>query len=194
MADGYIRKSQLHIKLSIIDCDHLLKFENSIKFEGDVKISKNKKSCYIDIHGPWFVEQLKENYKILNKKSLIAEFPKNLPIELYRDFIRGYFDGDGCISITRKYPSVSFVGTYNMMDHFRKFFKKELQIKLKSGNEYPPLNINKGKNTFQIAYCGKNAHKILNWMFENSSDLTRLTRKHEKYLTFNESNEIVKTS
>jgi intein/homing endonuclease len=38
-------------------------------------------------------------------------------IDIFKDksliipFIRGYFDGDGCLTNTKKYPKVSFLGT-----------------------------------------------------------------------------------
>jgi intein/homing endonuclease len=31
------------------------------------------------------------------KKSLVLQFPTNISSELISHFIRGYFDGDGCI-------------------------------------------------------------------------------------------------
>jgi hypothetical protein len=37
------------------------------------------------------------NLGAIPNKSLILEFPKNIPDELMCHFIRGYFDGDGCI-------------------------------------------------------------------------------------------------
>jgi intein/homing endonuclease len=33
----------------------------------------------------------------VEKKSLILQFPKDLSQELISHFVRGYFDGDGCI-------------------------------------------------------------------------------------------------
>ena len=58
------------------------------------------------------INSLKE-FGITSRKSLTIRFPKNIPSEYLGSFIRGYFDGDGCIYISnifknKKYFAVSF--------------------------------------------------------------------------------------
>lgn len=84
---------------------------------GTVNIRQNANNCV------WAASS-KHLWEILNKygctpsKSLILKFPDESIFEskdLIRHFIRGYFDGDGCISYNRyKYgivPRCSVLGT-----------------------------------------------------------------------------------
>lgn len=41
------------------------------------------------------------NLGLTPKKSLTITFPDNIPHKYFNDFVRGYFDGDGCITIKR---------------------------------------------------------------------------------------------
>ncbi len=71
-------------------------------------------------------------------KSLILEFPKTVPSDLIHHFIRGYFDGDGSVFITRKkwirtpktlprieytdYIGISFNGTKELLEGINEHF------------------------------------------------------------------------
>ena len=94
-------------------------------------------------------------------------------------FIRGYFDGDGCISISLdKY--ISFVsGSPNILNQMADlFFNLGIRVRNKSGK--PKIGL-EGKS---LCYYGKNAHKILLWMYNNSSDENRLNRKYLRFLDY----------
>jgi hypothetical protein len=54
-------------------------------------------------------------------KSLILTFPQNIPKNLVKHFIRGYFDGDGGLSVDKGSSklgqlTISFVGTINFLN------------------------------------------------------------------------------
>ena len=65
------------------------------------------------------------------RKSNVLRFPQ-LPIEYMSDFVRGYFDGDGCVYVSNqikgvKYLAISFTcGSKNFLDG--------LELWLKSNN------------------------------------------------------------
>ncbi|MEK6880803.1 MAG: hypothetical protein AABY22_14385, partial [Nanoarchaeota archaeon] len=100
MADGCLRRKmkRLEIKASLKDNGHLSKFKKIINFEGDIKTYYNYDS--IGIGGGWFYQSLKRNFGITPRKTFTCEFPKNLPKKYWNHFIRGLFDGDGCITFT----------------------------------------------------------------------------------------------
>ena len=54
-------------------------------------------------------------------KSLVLKFP-DIPQELKRHFIRGYFDGDGSVGIYNDKLSLSCLGTLDMLDNILKDF------------------------------------------------------------------------
>ena len=131
----------------------------------------------IRIYDPRGVE-----FEITPRKSLIAKFPENLPEEYEKDFIRGIFDGDGSIS-KPSCPSINFVGTKSLMDSLRNIFHKNCSIKLKLKNTLPPL-CKTSENVALIGYSGKNAFKVLDWLYSRSTIETRLDRKYERYINY----------
>lgn len=124
-------------------------------------------------------------------KSLSLKFPKDLiPKELIRHFIRGYFDGDGCISFSRgkkldkrngksyEYcsASVSFIGTedftsvlVNILSQHDIFFKNN-------------KHHNSGK-AFEIRlYSNSQLLSFYNFLYSNSSIFMK--RKKDKFEEF----------
>lgn len=106
-ADGNVRinvhkrgyKSYI-TSLSQMEIEPLEKFINSISGT-DIKISNwitnvNTISYNISLNSKIMFDGLCK-YGCIPNKSLILEFPSNIPIELHNHFIRGYFDGDGSI-------------------------------------------------------------------------------------------------
>lgn len=180
MADGYIRNNSLHkkvhIKLSPKDRQHIQKFIDAINGEHPIK-DKKLYSC-VDVSGNWFVRDLETNFGIINRKSLITSYP-DIPVEMDRHFIRGNMDGDGCITYTTC-PTLSFTGTDTLLMEFARKFK-ELGVNLKSGNELPPFQYKWKDKVGQIHYSGKNAKLILDWLYADTTDKERMTRKYERY-------------
>jgi intein/homing endonuclease len=108
-ADGYIEteSNRFGIGISIKDYGHLVKFNSFMKYLGNnikTKISKQKykgelkekEICFWRVSDKHLKESLIKQ-GCFEKKSLILEFPK-IPAKLVKHFIRGYFDGDGCVS------------------------------------------------------------------------------------------------
>ncbi len=142
-ADGYIAKGngqwQVSIVLNAKDYNHLQKFCDFIKC--DYSIIKEKttkcngktyKSYKISISDKHLWESL-VNKGAVNRKSYILKFPNYsiVPRNLIKHFIRGYFDGDGCIMTKETSASklqISIVGTHNMMDGIRNWMKSESSL------------------------------------------------------------------
>jgi intein/homing endonuclease len=178
LADGYIRKNRntLHIKLKKSDDLHLLKFLKSLCAD-DHKIHYSESYCYIDICSDKIKHDLLMYFDITSKKTYTAIISKKIPNSHMRDFIRGYFDGDGCITYTTTH-TISFVGTFEVLDFLRNLFYDEIKITLKSKNIVPPIS-NFKNNVGTINYSGKNAKKILDFMYKNSGIF--LKRKFDLY-------------
>jgi intein-encoded DNA endonuclease-like protein len=107
-ADGCVRKtksgSQLVLKLSIKDYDHLFKFKNDLCSEHKIVYSTSKtttkkgkdsfsNNCLIRISSNELVDDL-INQGCHPKKTFTIDVPK-IDEKYYKDFIRGYYDGDG---------------------------------------------------------------------------------------------------
>lgn len=104
-ADGCNHRKTNHVNLELQDRDVniLLKIKEELKTNRPLyynelhKRNQNWRNTYrLTISNKHMSEVLEEKGMPSNK-SLKLEFPTFLDIELYSHFIRGYFDGDGCI-------------------------------------------------------------------------------------------------
>lgn len=150
-ADGNIREkvNNICIGLSYKDNQHLHIFAKDCEYTGTVKIREYKnikignylpkdviKTCHIEICGnkKW-VEDLKENFNITPRKSLILMPPLNLNIEQSLAFIKGIIDGDGTIRLDKNNRlELSIVGTKEILDWISDIFKLVSPIKYKKHN------------------------------------------------------------
>lgn len=101
LADGHIRCKyhSLVIKIKNNDKEILNKFKNNINFEGELWYAPNNQ-LQIIISSPKLIKDLSK-YSIIPNKTNFVEFPE-IPKHLENHFMRGVFDGDGCISIKKE--------------------------------------------------------------------------------------------
>ena len=152
-------KMEYVVKLGLCaeDRNHLQKFKESLQSESpitDRKAKFNNKEypcCDISICNQQICEDLNKLGCVPNK-SLILKFPteEKVPKSLIRHFIRGYFDGDGCIHINKEEKNVRllFEGTEDMLVHIRDILYNELNVKfakIESKQKSKSFHINYGK-------------------------------------------------
>ena len=188
-ADGYISSKRYNFELSLSskDQNHLIKFN---KFMGhklnNIKFGKSILNEKVFYKVKWIVRN-KHLWNILNsygctpRKSLTLKFP-NIKIfkskDLIRHFIRGYFDGDGCISFSNKDHTKIFcniLGTeqfLNVLQNYIPFNHRALGYN----------NNDKMSKTRTISFSYKTANNFLNYLYKDS--IIFLDRKYNKFLTF----------
>lgn len=185
MSDGYNHesKSQVSLRLHIQDIEILQKFKEDLQYTGEISIINrgNTQYCDLTLCSPIFSETLAK-LGCIQGKTYTLEFPK-LPNNLLNHFLRGYFDGDGCISITqrsnRKEGSMqyqlNFVGKDSVILKIQDIICKNTGVfKTKLRNR---------KNSFAncISWCGRKVcFKILQYLYKDST--IYLNRKYNKYL------------
>lgn len=102
-SDGGVSKNTNHITIDIkeIDEEILYKIKEELKFEGPI-------SHYVDSHGCKYsrlrvcshtIKQDLAHYGIIPQKTFTLTPPLFLDEQYFISYIRGYFDGDGCIWI-----------------------------------------------------------------------------------------------
>lgn len=98
-ADGYVRDRKTHsesrLKLGIKDLEHLEKFKKTLKADNDIQIKE--KLAILALNTRKFTKHLIDK-GCHQRKTFTIKFPYFLNEHLIRHFIRGYFDGDGCIN------------------------------------------------------------------------------------------------
>lgn len=178
-ADGNVSstRNNVNIHLSIEDYAHLKKFAKEINFTGNLE--KHDKDCRISIAGSFYKEALAKNFDIFPQKTKTIKISEKIPEEFIFDFLRGYFDGDGCITQNGKYPHISFTsGSLTFLQQLQiLFYNKGIIIQGK--NKIPPIS-----NNTAIHYNCANAMKILDMLYEHSTEETRLSRKYDKYIFY----------
>ena len=175
-ADGYVRVrkggSEVRLKLSIKDVDHVKKFNDAVKSNNEIKIKG--KFAISSVNQRKFVKHLVDK-GCINKKSLIIKFPYFLEENLKKHFIRGYFDGDGSVSISFK-KNVNFVsGSFDMLKSIGEIISFGCNVKI-------PEIYNYKENKFgYICWGDKNQIKsIFHYFYDNSNIF--LERKKQKFI------------
>lgn len=178
-ADGYVRErrssSELRLKLSIKDIDHLLKFKLFISPDEIPvvdELSGNSKCVKISINSRKIVKDL-INLGCTNNKSKTIKMPKIID-SLICHFIRGYFDGDGWIFIDKNMsPSFGVVsGSKEMIESINLIVSKYSNITKNKIYDYI--------NYYNFSYRScTDIIKISNFLYNQSS--IYLLRKKNKF-------------
>lgn len=174
-ADGYVSKDRNDIELSLClnDIQHLEKFKDFIGWSGEVKIDTNR--CRVAFRDTKIKEGLIDK-GCVPQKSLILTFPSEsqVPDNLIPHFMRGYFDGDGCICNTDKTFEVSVIGTDTFLE------KMIDKLNLRKKKIYV---LGKNKNNYRYCLQSKNdAEQYLDILYKDCN--IYLDRKYEKYKNF----------
>jgi hypothetical protein len=179
LADGHNHKNK-RIRVDIKDKNHLEDLSMLIYPNNDKPVKTRDLGFgtvyYFDCSILDVVENL-ASYGIVPNKSKIATLPE-IPDDMYNHFIRGVYDGDGCLSFTYEKKSknyrrycFSIVGSDELMKGIKDTVKNQIGIDLGYGNMKTIKRVYK-KGNQQIM-------SILFWLYQNSS--VYLQRKYEKY-------------
>ena len=145
------------------------------------KYDKEYKVICLNIHNKNICEDL-EKLGMTPRKSLTLEFPTSInDKELMWHFIRGYFDGDGCITINRYLENryrgaITICGSLPFCEELKRIIISEIKVKcsiIKTGKIYT-LNIhsNHGITSF------------MNKLYHNSGSELFMKRKYNKFCEF----------
>lgn len=185
-ADGcnYTDHNAITLSLQSEDAYIVESFANAIEYEGPVRFNKLheknaslKNQAILTVNDPYMSRKLLE-LGMVNAKSLNLLFPKYITPSLIRHFIRGYFDGDGCISynLNHRKPRVMICGT-------REFCNSIMDI-LHAMN--CPCHLNHPKqsgesNTYVLVINGYNGvTRFMDWIYDGAK--IKMNRKYIKYL------------
>jgi len=177
-ADGsnYTPLYSISLGLQGSDKDILFKLHKIIQPDRPIseKLLESGKMFYtMNISSKTISKQLCE-LGCVKAKSLILSFPSSsqVPHEFIRHFIRGYLDGDGCISK----QVVSIVSTEQFCKKMKEIISEHLNINSYVGKFRKDLEI-----TQSIRISGRKQMKIfLDWIYQDAT--IYMERKYQKYL------------
>lgn len=184
-ADGNVHSSSNIVSLSLKgdDVEHLQKFRQFLKAAASVKMGKiqvnNKeyKICKFSVCDKHFKQQL-ASLGCVPKKSLILQFP-SLDVfqrkELVYDFIRGYIDGDGCLTFSKNGRlQLSIAGTKEFLNGILSIFPNKFSM-------YKPKNVK--NNIWILSNCGANADDVTYTLYAKATMF--LQRKYDRFAVLN---------
>lgn len=185
-ADGCNMPEKHEIKISLQENDrHILEsikeeleFDKPLSFIDYTKKNSRYKNQYALVICNKHISERLNLLGMTKAKSLTLEWPQCIIPDLYRHFIRGYLDGDGCIYVGKGNSEVSFVGTIMFIQELRKILQENLGINLSIKTQKCYKDVTK----IGTVHGNIQIHKILEWIYQDS-DL-KLTRKYEKYQQF----------
>jgi len=184
-ADGSINKNAVDLTLQERDKNHLEKFLYSIHADVLIKdknvILNNKeyKNKRITIHDSKMILDLKKCGCIENK-SFTIRFPdiNILPNNLIHHFIRGYFDGDGCIYGKDNQWGIDIISNIHFLQVMQRILVEQCEL------SYTKLYKNHNSETIRhLKYGGVHGiYKIYNYLYKDAK--TFLERKYNKFQKF----------
>ncbi|WP_186431436.1 LAGLIDADG family homing endonuclease [Clostridium sp. BSD9I1] len=184
-ADGFITMPHsFGLSLAAKDKSHLVKLLKCLEsnyplhdYETDGKYGKHPYSRLLINNEEIFRDLQDKNVRL--RKTLIIEFPNEevLPKELYKHFIRGYFDGDGSLILSEGSINFKICGTKEFLFKFIQIFNEVSKYDFK----YKLYKRNKdNKNNYYLSYGGlRKVYSILSYLYKDSTIF--LDRKKEKY-------------
>lgn len=185
MADGCVKsdRNTLEIGLAKKDKGHLEKFYDAIGLHRDVKTYGN--ASYAVVSGKQIIEDLRMRYGIIPRKSLVAQYPYDLPDSMRNHFIRGVFDGDGSIASNKNSIVINFTGSIWVLHGIMVTLHDAANIRVKNDTEMPSGQLY-SPSVGIAAYSGNNAKLALEWMYSESTSAIRLDRKYERWKNYKE--------
>lgn len=181
-ADGCVHSTNNEISLQLIDKEHIEKFKTAIGAinhkitEIHSKKYENAKTLYMFSIKDKQLHQDLQFWGCLSQKTLKLEKIPNIPRDYVSHFIRGYFDGDGSLHYLKGTDNYRISFTCGSAP-FLEDIKKELLVTNIS------LGHSSDTNTYQLQINGrKQVERILTYLYNNSTQATRLDRKYSTYL------------
>lgn len=184
-ADGNISSegNRIEMRLSINDIDHLEKFRKFLDLSTEIRtgICNGHEFCHLSVRNKHLWNTL-NGLGCTPRKSLTLQFP-NLSLFKHKEdilhFIRGYVDGDGCLTVYKdndKYRTrLSLIGTESFLSSINKLFKNKGYLRSKNTDNYK-------NNAFELKFSDVPSRKLARYLYENAT--IYLKRKYDKFLDF----------
>jgi hypothetical protein len=170
-ADGYIDEKANKIELCLKDKEHVEKFKNFLNTRCNVCDKPAMGHIYyrLNVKSKELVSSLVKDGCFQNKSCKIT-FPTEsvVPKHLINAFVRGYFDGNGCMFLSHNKLSISLDSSKDFLDRMKEIYCLKETKYARAGKAY------------EYRLCAANEVKIfLDKLYKNAT--IYLDRKYKKY-------------
>lgn len=133
----------------------------------------NPNSLFLRYEMKDVTDYYKEEYGLIERKSLTCKFPNNIPKKYMKDFLRGLFDGDGGIHSS---GIISMSGTHDIVSKFTSIIRENVEINYGS-------RIYESANIFQVRFTSRrDVIKILKYLYNDAT--IYIDRKYELFKNY----------
>ena len=184
-ADGSVsqKNKSVRLRLQITDKDVVEKFSVAVKSTRPLSYESGRTVNCKHIVGVTLISK-----HLVNKlaefgcgpnKTFTLTFPEWLDPKLHHHFIRGYFDGDGCITLAGGKAAFSLVGTDEFISRVQEIMIQKIGLsKTKLGTRHPERN----NNIRSVVYSGRYVMlKIREWLYKDAT--VYMQRKYDKFFS-----------
>lgn len=194
MADGCMRNYSnnnllISLELSVADKDHLDKFLSAIQYTGESQIGKRYDNKGVDRVRFNLANGILCNdlyaHGIIPHKTGNESFPNSTPDSFKKDFIRGFFDGDGSIIISN---SGRYRARFHLVSQSYTILKEIMNILSENNIDFPKkaLHLKSGsKDIWELETSSfPNVNNIFKYLYYDNC--VCLKRKFNKFRDFND--------
>jgi hypothetical protein len=170
-ADGFIQtpRKQMYVGLMLADedIDHLAKIRDLFNPDISLYPTKSTRSSQQDCHRFMFYDrQLCEqliSLGITPQKTKTYKAPSGLSVEMIPHFVRGYFDGDGDMTVSEngRRLKVRFSGTEEVLMFIDNEFRKTV--------DSSPRKISRERGCYRMSYSGNLGIRFSSFMYKHAS-------------------------
>ena len=173
IADGCIGKSagtrrSLHLYLAKKDCVAVEQFASDISYGGKLRYDKKNNQVGIVFNSPQLCGSLISLGYLLWKTDGSPKVLEHIPTNLTRHFVRGFFDGDGCISHNKNkiksyyFNIVADKRHYNALDTIRMVISQQVEL--------PAKQIKERKTCISIGWNGnQQVARFGLWLYKDAT-------------------------
>ena len=180
-ADGCVHHNCVDLRLNDMDKDIIKIFANCVAYPIE-KLSYfsdkcGSSICRLVLSSKYMKNSLIKHGCVPNKVHIL-KFPTTVPNHLLRHFCRGYFDGDGCISVLKSNNRrrISVAGTEAFVTKYSKIIFGLVGV--------VSTNIYHEGNLYNLIYNHQDRiQKIGHWFYQDST--IYLKRKYNRFLLNN---------
>lgn len=182
-ADGYNSGDEIVINLATKDIGQLQKFKEDIGATQAInkrpeKYNRGNDTSSLRLCSKYICSKLTE-IGCVKAKSYIVKFPENLQNDLKRHFIRGHFDGDGCIYVyNRKSKVYGKIKTYRQITIYSESTDFSLQLQKELKNFGIDSRMERQNRALRIS-DKENVNKFRDFIYEGN--FYAMERKKEKF-------------
>ncbi len=188
-ADGNLLDSKYnrgqYVSIRSTDLCIIESIRESLNSEHTITSEKNdfpRKRSYVLRIGSKKIFGILERRGLCPRKSLIIDLP-SIPKIFFKDFLRGYFDGDGCVYLEKGKKIGSFKRMSVIFTSGSKKFLESLEKQIRKECQTSKRDVCDSHRSFQLRYSTKDGLRVFSKMYKNQPELY-LSRKYSKFIQY----------